>query len=49
MIPSDHIAKWRESAPWAESYMVEQDLIITRVLIEIFSNPALAEGLAFRG
>ena len=49
MIPSDHIAEWRENAPWPEAYMVEQDLIIARALVEMFSNPDVAKGLAFRG
>lgn len=49
MIPSDHIAEWRANAPWAELFMVEQDLIITRALVEMFSNSVLAEGIAFRG
>lgn len=49
MIPRDYIAEWGEKAPWAEAFMVEQDLIVSRALVEMFSNPALAEGLAFRG
>jgi predicted nucleotidyltransferase component of viral defense system len=28
---------------------VEQDLILSRAIVEIFSNPFLAEQLAFRG
>jgi hypothetical protein len=29
--------------PWAGDHQVEQDLILSRALIEIFSEPALAE------
>ena len=29
--------------------MVEQDLIINRALVEMYSNSVLANGLAFRG
>ncbi len=29
--------------------MIEQDLVITRALVEIFNHPALADNLAFRG
>lgn len=36
-------------APWRETYQVEQDLIISRTLVEIFNHPAVAENLAFRG
>ena len=49
MIPRPHIAKWQEHAPWKQFYQVEQDLVISRALIEIFSNGFLRENLAFRG
>ena len=49
MIPRDYITEWRERAPWVEDFQIEQDLIISRALVEIFSNPVLAEALAFRG
>ena len=49
MIPKPHIAKWQEHAPWSEFSQVEQDLIISRVLVEIFSDDFLRENLAFKG
>lgn len=49
MIPKPHIAKWQEYAPWKEFSQVEQDLIISRTLVEIFSDEYLRENLAFRG
>ena len=49
MIPTDFIAEWRSRAPWVESSQVEQDLVINRALVEIFSDDQLAEALAFRG
>ena len=49
MIPKPYIAKWQEHAPWKEFSQVEQDLIISRTLIEIFSDDFLRENLAFRG
>lgn len=49
MIPRDYITHWRERAPWSEDFQVEQDLIISRALIEMFSDPVLAKALAFRG
>lgn len=49
MIPRDYINEWRERAPWNEDFQVEQDLVISRALVEIFSDPVLAESLAFRG
>lgn len=49
MIPRPYIAKWQEYAPWNEFSQVEQDLIISRALVEIFSDDFLRENLAFRG
>lgn len=49
MIPHDHIVEWRDQAPWVQDYQVEQDLVISRALIEIFSNKVLHDALAFRG
>lgn len=49
MIPRPHIAKWQEQAPWKEFAQVEQDLIISRTLVEIFSDDFLRRHLAFRG
>lgn len=49
MIPRPFIAKWQQHAPWKEFAQVEQDLIISRTLLEIFSDEFLKENLAFRG
>ncbi|MDR7130823.1 putative nucleotidyltransferase component of viral defense system [Algoriphagus sp. 4150] len=49
MIPKPYIAQWQESAPWKQFYQVEQDLVISRALVEIFSDDFLRENLAFRG
>ena len=49
MIPRDYITEWRAEAPWVQDFQVEQDLIITRALVDIFSHPLLSESLAFRG
>jgi len=49
MIPKPNIAKWQIQAPWKEFAQVEQDLIISRLLVEIFSDDFLRENLAFRG
>lgn len=49
MIPRRYIEEWKEFAPWPENAQVEQDLIIARVLVEIFSDPFLNENLTFRG
>jgi len=49
MIPLDYITAWRTHAPWPQLSQVEQDLIISRALVELYSHPLLAENLAFRG
>lgn len=49
MISRPYIAKWQEHAPWKQFYQVEQDLVISRALVEIFSDEFLNENLAFRG
>ena len=49
MIPKDFITEWRREAPWIEDAQVEQDLVISRALVEIFSNDILKDALAFRG
>lgn len=49
MIPQSAIEEWRNKVPWQTNEQVEQDLIICRVLTEIFKDSFLAENLAFRG
>ena len=49
MIPRDYITEWRKEAPWIENFQVEQDLIISRALVDLFSHPLLSGALAFRG
>jgi len=49
MIPRPYIAKWQKYAPWKEFAQVEQDLIVSRALVKIFSDDFLKENLAFRG
>ena len=49
MIPQAYITEWAENIPWKFNEQVEQDLIISRAIVEIFSDEFLAESLAFRG
>lgn len=49
MIPSDAIAQWRAQARWAADEQVEQDLVLSRALVEIFADAELAGALALRG
>lgn len=49
MIKERYIREWNEFVPWKDMLMVEQDLIICRALVSIFSDKFLRENLAFRG
>ena len=49
MIPQAYITEWRHHVSWQTNEQVEQDLVISRVLVEIYSNEWLATRLAFRG
>lgn len=49
MIPRAYITAWSQQVPWQTNEQVEQDLVICRALVEIFSEEWLANSLAFRG
>ncbi len=49
MIPQAYITEWSQQVPWQTNEQVEQDLVICRALVEIFSDEWLASSLAFRG
>lgn len=49
MIPRAFITEWRNHVPWSQDHYVEQDLVISRALVEIFADPFLQECIAFRG
>jgi len=49
VIPKAYITEWRSHAPWSQDAWVEQDLVISRALVNIFGAAGVAERLAFRG
>ncbi len=49
MIPRADIVAWRQVAPWADDAMVEQDLVLSRALVDVFSEARLARAVALRG
>ena len=49
MIPEIFIEQWRNVAKWQTPAQVEQDLIISRVLVELYRDPHIQESLVFRG
>ncbi len=49
MIPQAHVEEWFQQAPWPVPAMVEQDLIICRSIVDVFSNDLAKKSLLFRG
>lgn len=49
MINRTAITQWNKIVLWNDNAQVEQDLIISRALVAIFSDEFLASQLAFRG
>ncbi len=49
MIPTAFLQAWSAKAPWPDLRQVEQDLIISRALCDLFNAPALKGKIGFRG
>jgi hypothetical protein len=49
VIPLAHLRQWTAHAPWPDLRQVEQDLIISRALCDLFSSEQLIGKIAFRG
>ena len=49
MIPVQNVVAWGAVVPWSDQRQVEQDLIIGRALVEIFSDDMLRDALRIRG
>lgn len=49
MIPYDTITAWGVSHPWPSREQVEQDMLLSKAIVDIFTNEMLAEELIFRG
>ena len=49
MIPETYITGWIKHCNWRELAQIEQDLIITRAILDIYSQDYLRSTLAFRG
>ena len=49
MITSADLANWRRGVPWSTDEQVEQDLILSRLIVEIANHPLLGAELVFRG
>lgn len=49
MIPQANITAWRGEVPWADDAQVEQDLVLSRAVVELYGDPRLASKIALRG
>ncbi|MDR0633305.1 MAG: nucleotidyl transferase AbiEii/AbiGii toxin family protein [Holosporales bacterium] len=49
MIPEIYVEQWRNTFAWQTLSQIEQDLIISRTLINLFNEPYLKDVLVFRG
>ena len=47
MIPYDSITAWGVSHPWSTREQIEQDMLLSRALCDIFNNEMLAGGYIF--
>lgn len=50
MIPELMVQAWKNAhAPWSSDTMVEQDLVLSRALVELYNHPVISSSLVFRG
>lgn len=49
MIPQAHVTHWRGQAPWSSDAQIEQDLVLSRAMVEVFTDATCRAALAFRG
>lgn len=49
MISRNFLKEWEETSPWRTQDMIEQDLIIEKVLAELYKMPLVRKNLAFKG
>ncbi len=49
MIPNIFIENWSNHVKWQTPAQIEQDLIISRALIDLYNDPHIKDALVFRG
>lgn len=49
MIPRPAIVQWARNVPWPTEEQIEQDLLLSRLIVEIANDPYLGDELNFRG
>jgi len=43
MIPEAYIIEWKRSVPWKIDAQVEQDLILCRILVELYRESLISK------
>ncbi len=49
MIQRPYLLEWRTNAPWQLESQIEQDLVLSRALVQLFSNKVIQQDVALRG
>ena len=49
MIPENFIEQWQSSVKWPTLPQIEQDLVISRALVNLYNEPYIKDALVFRG
>ncbi len=49
MISKAFIQEWKPQAPWRGDHQIEQDLILSRCVVEIYKCESVKDSIAFRG
>jgi predicted nucleotidyltransferase component of viral defense system len=49
VITEAELAHWRTAVPWVPDVQVEQDLVLSRLIVEFARHPLLGSELVFRG
>jgi predicted nucleotidyltransferase component of viral defense system len=49
MIPENFIEQWRNVVKWRTLPQIEQDLVISRALVDLYNEPYIKDALVFRG
>ncbi len=49
MIPVNFIEQWNNAVKWRTFAQIEQDLVLSRILVELYNDPYIRDALVFRG
>ncbi|MEG9862749.1 MAG: nucleotidyl transferase AbiEii/AbiGii toxin family protein [Parvularculales bacterium] len=49
MISPEYLDEWAEHVPWVDNDQIEKDLIVSKAMLDIYSQPKLRENYPMRG